>query len=82
MKRTEFSLQELFDRKIHLLILAGEKLGYDWKKHQPDKALLQEQVKKAGALANKWAKEEKWVCVKPCKDLKYEGIGIIRGRII
>lgn len=69
--KKEFSLDELFSRKVDLTLIASKRLGYDFTKHNPDKAELRQQVKKAVALANKWAKEEMWVCVKPCKDLEY-----------
>jgi hypothetical protein len=68
----EYSLAELFHRKIELILIAADKLGYDFRKHQLNKALIKKQVKKAGALADKWSKQEKWVCVKPCKALKYK----------
>jgi hypothetical protein len=69
-----FNLNELFFRKIHLTLLAGEKLGYNFK--NPEKKIgreeLSEQVRKASELAKKWAKQEKWVCIKSCKELQYK----------
>lgn len=72
--KKEYSLMDLFKRKVELTLLAGKRLGYDFTKHNPDKKELERQVRESVKLANKWANEEKWVCVKPCKDLEYLGL--------
>jgi hypothetical protein len=72
MMKGEYSLYDLFDRKIKLTIMAGNKLGFDFTKKFNDKIEIERQVRLALDLANKWSKEEKWVCVKKCKDLRYK----------
>lgn len=69
--KKEYSLNDLLKRHINLVIIASKKLGYNFKKHEPDKEKLKQQIKKAVKLAHKWGDEEKWVCIKPCKELKY-----------
>jgi hypothetical protein len=69
--KKEYSLKELFVRKVDLILIAGDRLGYNFRKHNPNKKELQRQAKESVALADKWSEEEMWVCVKPCKHLKY-----------
>ena len=72
--KKEYSLQDLFRRKVDLILIASERLGYNFREHNPDKKELVRQVKRASALATRWAEEEKWVCVKPCKALDYKKV--------